>query len=116
MGAHAADTVLAALDGRAPEPLRYGYLHQCISLGRRDGLIQMVDALDAPRPRIFTGRKAARYKELICRSTIWTLRAERRLPGTARYPHGLDAPIGAPAAAPTGTTGDQPVAASQAAA
>jgi NADH dehydrogenase FAD-containing subunit len=115
MGAHAADTVVAALRSREAEPLRYGYLLQCISLGRRDGLIQLVDALDAPRPRVFTGGKAARLKELICRSTVWTLRAERRLPGTARYPGGLDEPIGA-TAAETGSTGDQAAAASEGAA
>ncbi|HJQ46361.1 MAG TPA: FAD-dependent oxidoreductase [Amycolatopsis sp.] len=62
--------VAARMSGRAPKPLRYRYLNQCISLGRRDGLIQFVHADDSPREAILTGRLAARYKELIVRSTV----------------------------------------------
>ncbi|HVW40611.1 MAG TPA: FAD-dependent oxidoreductase [Amycolatopsis sp.] len=60
----------ARLSGREPKPLRYRYLNQCISLGRRDGLVQFVHADDSPRNTILTGRLAARYKELIVRSTV----------------------------------------------
>lgn len=58
------------LDGREPGPLAFRYFNQCISLGRRDGLIQFVGADDTPKERILTGRLAARYKELVVRGTI----------------------------------------------
>jgi NADH:quinone reductase (non-electrogenic) len=45
-GADAADTALATLMGREPRPFNFGYIHQPISLGRRDGLIQWVDRAD----------------------------------------------------------------------
>lgn len=44
--------------------------HQCISLGRRDGLIQFVREDDSPREAILTGRAAALYKEAIVRGTV----------------------------------------------
>jgi hypothetical protein len=53
--------------GRTPKAFRFRYVNQCISLGRRDGLIQYVDRLDRPRELILTGRAAALYKELIVR-------------------------------------------------
>ena len=62
--------VAARMSGRDPKPLRYRYLNQCISLGRRDGLIQFVHSDDSPRDAILTGRLAARYKELIVRGTV----------------------------------------------
>ncbi|MEU4741953.1 FAD-dependent oxidoreductase [Actinosynnema sp. NPDC023658] len=58
------------LDGREPAALDFRYTQQCISLGRRDGLIQFVNADDSPKERILTGRAAARYKELIVRATV----------------------------------------------
>lgn len=58
------------LGGREPGPLGFRYYNQCVSLGRRDGLIQFVDADDRPRERVLTGRWAARYKELVVRFTI----------------------------------------------
>ncbi|MFI9009486.1 NAD(P)/FAD-dependent oxidoreductase [Actinosynnema sp. NPDC053489] len=53
--------------GEPADGLRFKYVQQCISLGRRDGLIQFVDADDRPKERVLTGRSAARYKELIVR-------------------------------------------------
>ncbi|WP_158843228.1 NAD(P)/FAD-dependent oxidoreductase [Saccharothrix deserti] len=58
------------LNGREPGPLGFRYFNQCISLGRRDGLIQFVNADDSPKERVLTGRLAARYKELVVRGTI----------------------------------------------
>lgn len=56
------------LAGREPaDRLRFRYVQQCVSLGRRDGLIQFVDADDRPKDFVLTGRTAARYKELIVR-------------------------------------------------
>ncbi|WP_186382939.1 NAD(P)/FAD-dependent oxidoreductase [Amycolatopsis rhizosphaerae] len=58
------------LAGREPKPLRFRYLNQCISLGRRDGLIQFVRADDSPVEAVLTGRLAARYKETIVRGAF----------------------------------------------
>lgn len=56
--------------GRSPQPFKFRYVNQCISLGRRDGLIQYVDRFDRPREFVLTGRAAALYKELIVRSAF----------------------------------------------
>jgi NADH dehydrogenase FAD-containing subunit len=56
--------------GRAPKPFRFRYVNQCISLGRRDGLIQYVDRYDRPKETVLTGRAAAVYKELVVRSAF----------------------------------------------
>jgi NADH dehydrogenase FAD-containing subunit len=56
--------------GREPKPLQFRYFNQCISLGRRDGLIQFVRADDSPVEAVLTGRLAALYKENIVRGTI----------------------------------------------
>lgn len=78
IGAHAGENVRAALEGREMEPFRFGYVLRCLSLGRRRGLVQVVDADDAPAPRHLSGRRAALVKELICRSTLWGVGAEVR--------------------------------------
>lgn len=62
--------LLARLDGRAPKPFRFRYVNQCVSLGRRDGLIQFVNADDEPKEAVLTGRLAAFYKEVIVRSAF----------------------------------------------
>ncbi|WP_433264142.1 NAD(P)/FAD-dependent oxidoreductase [Actinosynnema sp. CS-041913] len=56
--------------GLEPKPFRFSYINQCISLGRRHGLIQFVRGDDSPRDAVLTGRLAARYKEAVVRSTI----------------------------------------------
>jgi hypothetical protein len=67
----AADAIAARLTGgKIPNvPLRY--FNQCISLGRRDGLIQYVTADDRAVRAALTGRLAAFYKELICKGAAW---------------------------------------------
>jgi NADH:quinone reductase (non-electrogenic) len=84
--AHAADTVLAEIKGRLPKALRFGYFHQPLSLGRRDGLIQFVDRGDRPRDRILTGRKAALYKDVVSSSPLTAFRLERLMPGLTVWP------------------------------
>ncbi len=88
MGAQAADNVAAAIAGQPQTPFRFVYILQCISLGRRDGLIQLVRADDSPRERIIGGRPAAWLKELVCRYAFLSLRLTRRWPGSYRWPHG----------------------------
>jgi NADH dehydrogenase len=84
--AHAADVVVAELKGRDPKELHFGYLHQPISLGRRDGLIQFVDRADRPKDGVLTGRPAAIYKELITKATIPSIKFERLMPGSTKWP------------------------------
>lgn len=58
----AADVIAARLTGREPGQFRYRYIHECISLGRRRGLIQFLNADESPKPTVLTGRKAIAYK------------------------------------------------------
>ncbi|WP_026341035.1 NAD(P)/FAD-dependent oxidoreductase [Actinomadura atramentaria] len=79
-GSRAASTVRAELRGDAPDPLRFRYYAKCVSLGRSDGLLQFLDADDAPRDRVWTGRRAAWTKEQIVLSTTRMIRLARRAP------------------------------------
>jgi NADH dehydrogenase FAD-containing subunit len=71
MAWQAADAIAARLTGgKLPHaPLRY--FNQCISLGRKQGLIQYVTADDQTLSYSLRGRKAAIYKELICKGAAW---------------------------------------------
>ncbi|MCG5473009.1 FAD-dependent oxidoreductase [Micromonospora sp. LAH09] len=74
MAWQAADAIAARLTGRekfAKAPLRY--FNQCISLGRRDGIIQYVTADDRARSGLLTGGLAARYKEFVCKAAAWQI-------------------------------------------
>jgi NADH dehydrogenase FAD-containing subunit len=56
--------------GKLPNvPIRY--FNQCISLGRKEGLIQYVTADDRAVRAALTGRLAAVYKELVCKGAAW---------------------------------------------
>ncbi|WP_210593760.1 NAD(P)/FAD-dependent oxidoreductase [Streptomyces sp. GESEQ-35] len=71
MAWQAADAIAARLTGgKIPNtPLRY--FNQCISLGRKEGLIQYVTADDRAVKAALTGRLAALYKELVCKGAAW---------------------------------------------
>ena len=86
MGARAADNVAAAIAGAAQTPFDFGYTIQCISLGRRDGLVQLVNPDDSPRERIVSGRLGAWIKEAICRYAFASVPLTRRWPGFYRWP------------------------------
>lgn len=88
MGVHAADSLVALMQGKPLTEFRFGYIGQCISLGRHEGLIQLVDADDKALDRVITGRAGAFVKELICHFTVLAIRAERYFPGLYRYPQG----------------------------
>jgi NADH dehydrogenase FAD-containing subunit len=90
MGAQAASNILAGLEGKVPQPLPFRYYFQCISLGRHESLIQLVNADDSLREFIITGRVGALYKEMICRFAYASLKMERYLPFVYRMP---DAPV-----------------------
>lgn len=67
----AADSVAARLTGRKLPHTPLRYFNQCVSLGRKDGLIQYVTADDRSVRGVLTGRIAAVYKELVCKGAAW---------------------------------------------
>ncbi|NEE00950.1 NAD(P)/FAD-dependent oxidoreductase [Phytoactinopolyspora halotolerans] len=75
LGLYAPGAVMAALTGRDPKAFGFRYIHQCISLGRRDAVIQFVHQNDeSPRRRILTGRAAVWYKDIVLNSGTWVFR------------------------------------------
>ncbi|WP_327150055.1 NAD(P)/FAD-dependent oxidoreductase [Nocardia sp. NBC_01329] len=72
MAWHAADSLAARLTGGKVPETTIGYATQCISLGRRDGIVQRVTREDAPTTTVLTGRFAARVKEFICAGAAWS--------------------------------------------
>ncbi|MFC4124627.1 NAD(P)/FAD-dependent oxidoreductase [Nocardia rhizosphaerae] len=71
MAWRAADAIAARLTGRAAPEAAIGYALQCVSLGRRDAVIQRVTFDDQPTSTVLTGRLGARVKELICAGAAW---------------------------------------------
>ena len=71
MAWQAADAIAARLAGTKVPHVSIRYFQQCVSLGRKDGLIQFVTADDRAVDRTLTGRVAALYKELICKGAAW---------------------------------------------
>jgi len=73
MAWQAADAIAARLTGRKVPETTIGYTFQCISLGRRDGIIQRVTPDDRVTSTIVKGRTAARIKEFICAGAAWSV-------------------------------------------
>lgn len=96
MAWQAADSIAARLTGGRLPNTPLGYVHQCISLGRRDALIQFVTADDRARPAAPGGRLAAGYKELICKGAAYM--AAHPLPYPARRRRVSARPVPAPVA------------------
>ncbi|MFG3254710.1 NAD(P)/FAD-dependent oxidoreductase [Streptomyces sp. NPDC048172] len=84
-GAHAAGAMEEAARGAEPTPFRFRFLGQCVGLGRTDGVIQLVRADDSPYGPVVTGRAAARFNEWVNRYPLFSLRGERRRPGSYRW-------------------------------
>lgn len=99
MGAHAADVLRARILGRAPRGFAFGFVGQCLSLGRRGGVIQFVRPDDAPRAATLRGGVAARAKESVLRYATRSLALERWLPGTYAWPRSRPATSAAEALA-----------------
>jgi NADH dehydrogenase FAD-containing subunit len=73
MAWRAADALTARLTGRPVPDAPIGYTLQCISLGRRDGIVQLVTPDDRMKPSVVTGWAAARVKEFICAGAGWSV-------------------------------------------
>jgi NADH dehydrogenase FAD-containing subunit len=82
---HAADAIAARLTGRQIPPNKIGYTAQCISLGRRDAVVQWVTPDDQPKPSAVTGKAAARLKEMICRAAAWSISHPTSMRPTRRH-------------------------------
>ncbi|MFH8414634.1 NAD(P)/FAD-dependent oxidoreductase [Streptomyces collinus] len=76
----AADAIAARLTGDKVPTVSVRYFNQCISLGRKDGLIQYVTADDRAKAAALTGRLAALYKEIICKGAAWGVAHPTLLP------------------------------------
>ncbi len=79
LGAHAGDNVRRLIRGEELRPFEFGFQIRCISLGRKDGLVQLVEPDDTPRPKVWTRRPAVLVKELICRMTYGVVKNELRM-------------------------------------
>ncbi|MFF9791839.1 NAD(P)/FAD-dependent oxidoreductase [Streptomyces bacillaris] len=103
MAWQAADAIAARLTGTKSPTAPLRYFNQCISLGRKEGLIQYVTADDRARTAALTGRLAAFYKELVCKGAAWGVANPTLAIPTRRRPTVVQpAPI--PTPAPEATT------------
>jgi NADH dehydrogenase len=73
MAWQAADAIAARLTGGTVPENTIRYFAQCVSLGRRDGIIQFVTADDRATPKAIIGRPAARLKEIVCAGAAWNI-------------------------------------------
>jgi NADH dehydrogenase FAD-containing subunit len=62
------------LSGKTSKPFAFKYVVQCLSLGRRDGLLQLIHGDDSMRPTVFTGAVARLAKAAIVSGVVSSLR------------------------------------------
>ncbi|MFE1409435.1 NAD(P)/FAD-dependent oxidoreductase [Streptomyces sp. NPDC058746] len=70
-GRQAVAAIVGRLTGREIAHTGLEYVGNHISLGRRDGILQMVDDEGQPKPKFTGGRKAARIKAGIVWMSLW---------------------------------------------
>jgi NADH dehydrogenase FAD-containing subunit len=68
----ATGAIVGRLTGRKVPNTKLEYVGNHISLGRRDGILQMVDEEARAKPKYLGGRKAARIKAGILKASLWT--------------------------------------------
>jgi NADH dehydrogenase FAD-containing subunit len=78
MGAQAADNIARSIQGAPQEAFSFGDTGYCVSLGRRDAVMQLTHR-DGTAGRILKGRWAAFFKEQICAYTVASLWLEAHL-------------------------------------
>ncbi|WP_225102656.1 NAD(P)/FAD-dependent oxidoreductase [Streptomyces sp. CoH27] len=71
-GMQATAAIVGRLTGRKIPNTKLEYLGNHISLGRRDGILQMVDDEGQVKPQYVGGWKAARIKAAILKMSLWT--------------------------------------------
>ncbi|NUU21435.1 MAG: FAD-dependent oxidoreductase [Streptomycetaceae bacterium] len=65
--------IMARLTGRKVENVKLAYTYNHISLGRRDGILHLVDDEGQPKPRYLGGRKSARVKVVLVGLSRWAI-------------------------------------------
>ena len=87
---HAAASIVRELKGKAPRKFRFGYIHQPVSLGRNDAVIQFTGSDDTPARFYLAGRFAVAYKETVSSSPWTTYRLLKVMPavGAAMWRRG----------------------------
>ncbi|VEG39026.1 NADH dehydrogenase, FAD-containing subunit [Mycolicibacterium flavescens] len=76
----AANTVLSRIAGTTPAAFEYAYAGSCISLGRRTATLQFTRKDDTTVDVYFAGRAVAKFKEAVCKGTLWAMRRSARKP------------------------------------
>ncbi|WP_327265429.1 FAD-dependent oxidoreductase [Streptomyces sp. NBC_01232] len=71
-GMQAMKAIVGCLTGSKTANVKLSYPGNHISLGRRDGILQMVDHEAQAKPKYMGGRKAARIKAAILKMSLWT--------------------------------------------
>ncbi|MFI6148605.1 NAD(P)/FAD-dependent oxidoreductase [Streptomyces sp. NPDC051109] len=71
-GLQAVKAIVGSLTGGKTANVKLGYPGNHISLGRRDGILQMVDGEAQAKPKYVAGRNAARIKAAILKMSLWT--------------------------------------------
>lgn len=79
-GVHAAASIARQLKGKQPKKFRFGYIHQPVSLGRHDAVIQFTHPDDSPGRFYLAGRWAIAYKEAVSASPWTTYRLLKLFP------------------------------------
>ncbi|OBF98636.1 pyridine nucleotide-disulfide oxidoreductase [Mycobacterium sp. 852002-51152_SCH6134967] len=89
-GVHTAASIARELKGKSPKRFRFGYIHQPVSLGRDDAVIQFTHADDSPGWFYLAGRFAVAYKEAVSSSPWTTYRLLKLIPafGAAMWRRG----------------------------
>lgn len=67
----AIEAILGDLTGRRVPTIKLGYPGNHISLGRKDGILQMVDDEGNAKPKHVAGRRAVRFKSAVLRISLW---------------------------------------------
>lgn len=70
-GMQATAAIVGRLTSRKIAHTKLAYVGNHISLGRRDGILQMVDEEGQAKPKYMGGRRAARIKAGIVRMSLW---------------------------------------------
>ncbi|MEX0167550.1 NAD(P)/FAD-dependent oxidoreductase [Streptomyces sp. LMG1-1-1.1] len=94
-GRRAVESIVGHLTGREIANTKLEYVGNHISLGRRDGILQMVDGEGRAKPKYLGGRKAARIKSGIVRMSLWA--TSHPTFGLPKRKHRLTATRNAPA-------------------
>ncbi|TGK12428.1 NADH dehydrogenase FAD-containing subunit [Leptospira fletcheri] len=80
MGVYMAERISFLLGTKSEigsKPFSLGYVIRCVSLGRKYGLIQHLNPDDTPKHSFWKGRFGAMVKELICKFTVFSFKAEK---------------------------------------